>query len=68
MSKHLESCIWSLRWPPEKKPNGLVRTMSKKEIGIRVDHEDGTNSQIITDRRTARLIAKRILDCLEKTK
>lgn len=68
MAKHCSGGIWMLRWPPKKRPNGLVKTMSKKEIGIRVDHDDGTDSQIILDRRTARLVAKRILQCLEVTK
>lgn len=68
MAKHFPGAIWSFRWPLERKPNGIVRTTSKKEIGIRVEHNDQSSTSMILDRRTARLLAKRILDCLEKTK
>lgn len=74
MAKHFAGAIWSFRWPLTKKPNGLVRTYDKKSLQIELDGVAGkydfvTNElKCIVDRRTARLLAKRILDCLEKTK
>ena len=75
MGKHLPSIMCSLRMPPgikdakgKLRTNGLVRTMSNSEIGIAISHTDGYDQLLILDRRTARLLAKRINRLLDITK
>ena len=62
--------IWTLRWPPCKagQTNGKVITMPGDYIGIGVwgDHNVGPGSIVLT-RRDARLLAKRITECLDAT-
>ena len=62
--------VWTLRWPlVSRKPNGSVRTLDDDYIGIGVwgDFRVGPGSIVLT-RRDARLLAKRINQCLDATR
>ena len=63
------STIWTLRWPPVRNgSNGSVRTMPDDYIGIGHwgDFKVGPQ-QMVLSRKDARLLAKRINQCLDKT-
>lgn len=68
MAKHLESVTWGFRKNNKKNHiNGFVKTASKKEIAISLDHRDGFFTFFNLSRRDARLLAKRINQCLDYT-
>jgi hypothetical protein len=68
MAKHDPFKVWMLR-PVGQYPNGSVQTENKHEISVmyqagELQYESG----FICTRRDARLLVKRILECLEATK
>lgn len=66
MPKH-PNIIWSARkWGTY--PNTYVRTFNKEKIGIVMSEDEGNGSAMIMTRRMARLLAKRINQCLDETK
>lgn len=66
MAKHKESVIFSLRKTGSGRQNGHVRTKDKSNIVIELPWILG--STIVIDRKTARLLAKRINECLDYSK
>lgn len=69
MAKHLPDKVWDLRKDGDS--NGYVMTTSKKELHIYY-YGDMNDPTTIVDfdinRNDARLLARRILDCLEESK
>ena len=68
MAKHTSCALWMLRRPGVY-PNGWVRTWDKDRIAfflVNAEGEDGYG--YVCPRKDARLLAKRILECLEATK
>lgn len=64
----MPTVIWGLR-RLGKHPNGYVRTADAQHIEIAHSYGPGYDSRRITiPRADARLLAKRILQCLEETK
>jgi hypothetical protein len=69
MSKHNEKKIWMIR--KEGDSNGYVRTSDSKLLNIHYYANINNTSEIVDfniTRNDARVLAKRILDCLEDTK
>lgn len=64
MAKHLPGVIWSF-WKPGTPRNGWVRTYSRVSIEI-VLPEGGLT--VYMSRHNARLLARRISQCLDATK
>jgi len=62
MAKHKPGMIWALRRPGQY-PNGYVATVSADLILISYD---GNGFRV--SRRDARLLVRRILQCLEETR
>lgn len=63
------TCVWSLRWPLVRKgSNGYVKTLPDDYIGLSVwgDVRVGPSSLVLS-RKDARLLAKRINECLDAT-
>lgn len=61
--------LWLLRWPlVQRGSNGSVRTLPDDYIGIGMwgDFRVGPQTLVLT-RRDARLLAKRINECLDAT-
>jgi hypothetical protein len=58
MGKHLPSVIWALRFDGKS----YVRTDSPNSLLIKIDQE-----AFIVSRRDARMLARRINQCLDKT-
>lgn len=56
--------IWSVGWPKDLR--AYVRTTDDDRIRIAVD-VGGYWSDLIVDRQTARMIARRINECLDAT-
>ena len=69
MAKHQPDKIWDLRKDGDS--NGYVKTISNQKLQIYY-YADMENPLSITDfeinRQDARMLAKRILECLDKTK
>ena len=69
MAKHITDKIWDLRKDGDS--NGYVMTTSKKNLHIYY-YSDMKNPQSIIEfdinRTDARLLARRILECLEESK
>ena len=69
MAKHLPSKVWSFR--KEGTSNGHVVTIDKQNISVYYYSDmNDTNSIVDFDinRTDARILAKRILQCLDDTK
>jgi hypothetical protein len=62
--------VWTLRWPLVKvgQTNGSVRTLPDDYIGIGTwgDYRVGPQTLVLS-RKDARLLAKRINQCLDRT-
>ncbi len=58
---------WLLRWPPSIYPNGYVLTTDDDCIEVVYFERDGYPQALILNRRDARLLAKRINQCLDET-
>ncbi len=68
MAQHKPDMIWELH-PPNKYPNGEICTISTSDIMIASYPCKGVSVEpIILSRRDARLLAKRINQCLDATK
>ena len=68
MAKHNPGTFWPLH-RVGKYPNGYIQTASDQEIAICfVPDEESDAGCFNLSRRDARLLAKRILQCLEATK
>lgn len=69
MPKHLPDKIWDLRKDGDS--NGYVKTISTSKVQVYY-YADMNNPNTIIDfdinRQDARMLAKRILECLDKTK
>jgi len=68
MAKHMPAIAWGLH-KPGASPNGYVSTASPKELRIElypIYMEPGFAFKL--SRREAKLLARRITQCLEKTK
>lgn len=71
MAKHWPGAIWPLRrMESDQHENGVVRTQSggKIEIVINLRYMSHRPLRITMQRSTARLLARRIEQCLEATK
>jgi hypothetical protein len=65
---HKPAMMWAFRMPG-KYPNGYVQTTEDNQILMSFFDKEGEDGiGIIRSRRDARLLARRILQCLEKTK
>lgn len=72
MARHLNSVMWGLRRLRGSAPNvseGYVKTLDEKNIIVVYRYGLGYGWQELSmSRKDARLMAKRILQCLEETK
>lgn len=68
MAKHDPKKVWMIR--KEGDSNGYVRTHDSKTINIHYGNMNNPTEIVdfIMSRTDARVLAKRILDCLEETK
>ena len=69
MSKHIEDKIWTLRKDGDS--NGHIHTINKRNINVYYYSNMNDPSSIIDfdiSRSDARLLARRILECLDETK
>lgn len=70
MAKHLPNKIWDLRKDGDS--NGYVRTTSASKIQLYYYADMNNNPDSIMDfemnRQDARMLAKRILECLDASK
>lgn len=70
MARHAKGRSWVLRREglhPDL-PNGYVRTLNREQVQV-VVRGPGEDAQVVhMDRRTAALMAKRIIECLEATR
>ena len=68
MAKHLSSVIWPTR-PLGTYPQQYVMTESETAISVTiVGEEDGVGWSMLLSRLDARLLARRITQCLEASK
>lgn len=70
MARLLRGVVWGLR-PLGKLPdlpNGYVRQLDRERVRVTVWAPDGKGQEIDLDRRTAALVARRIIECLEATR
>lgn len=67
MSKHLTAVIW-LSLPIGKYPNTQVKTLNKKEVEVAMFPGDGQGTGFRLSRHHAKMLARRITQCLEETK
>ncbi|HEX6684984.1 MAG TPA: hypothetical protein VF062_19500 [Candidatus Limnocylindrales bacterium] len=58
---------WLMRWPASVYPNGYVRTAIDDLIQIVYFERDGQAQVLMLNRRDARLLARRINQCLDGT-
>lgn len=62
------STVWGLR-PLGTYPNGYVRTLEEDDIEIvHIEKERSPAEFLVMSRKDARLLAKRINQCLDKTR
>lgn len=66
MARHRPSVVWMMR-PLGVYPNGYVRTCDSSKLDIVLDTYQAERLAFTLPRRDARLLAKRILQCLEET-
>lgn len=67
MAKHLPSSVWLAR-KPGAYPNCEVSTLNERQVKVAVFMSAGDGCAFVTDRRSAALIAKRIMQCLQKSR
>lgn len=68
MAKHLPTSVWASRKPCTY-PNAYVRTRDRESLYIAIIAEVNTfDASFNISRRDARLLAKRINECLDATK
>lgn len=71
MARHVPGKVWACRLrAANKDENAFVSTFSAKtiEIAFFAAHEREWAKRLLISRATARLLARRILQCLEETK
>lgn len=67
MARHLPSVVWLARRAGEI-PNAEIATAGKGHITVAIYPADSDGTSFRVDRGLARLIARRIVQCLEETK
>jgi hypothetical protein len=68
MAKHIPGLMWGWR-KPGKYPNGYVSTASPQELKLEIyPEEDKPGFAFTISRGDAKLLARRITQCLERTK
>lgn len=59
--------LWMMRYP-QTYPNGYVRTIDNERIVIaQFENDTDIGQSMVLDRKDARLLAKRINECLDAT-
>jgi len=59
--------LWCMRWPPATYPNGYVSTREDDLIQVAYFEREGYPQSMTLSRKDARLLAKRINQCLDGT-
>jgi len=67
MTNRAPNTSWLLRWPPTEYPNGYVLTSEDDEIRVTYFEHEQDAQTIWLSRKDARLLAKRINQCLDAT-
>jgi hypothetical protein len=69
MAKHKEDKVWVLK-TDDSQSNGYVKTIDKETINIHYYKSHNINDvfELNISRRDARLLAARIIKCLQETK
>jgi len=66
MAKHEPGAMWAVK-PIGKYPQAYVKTFNKAELHIQILVSSTSGTSFVLDRQMARMLAKRINQCLDDT-